>query len=159
MLDSWKTLRVTKSQNRYRNCRILCACSRMQAVMKDILGSWTWFFHFPESWKREPEQKKASDFEWNVCFLLLFVLKKSYSVVFAIICRHILLRNRRKWLSVAKVVKRYGIHNVCTVIIYYDTWIWWLVSHIEIFGFLYWRCFVILDYDAFVRPYCNASSL
>ena len=116
-------------------------------------------FHFSEPWKRDSEQKKASDFEWNVCFLLLCVLKRGISVVFAIICRHILLRNRGKQLFVAKVVKCYGIHNVYTVIFCYDTWIWWLVSHIEIFGFQYWRCSVILDHDAFVRPYCNASSL
>ena len=98
-------------------------------------------------------------FRMKCVFLLLFVLKKSYSVVFAIICRHISLRNMGKWLFVAKVAKCYGIHNVCTVIIYCDTWIWWLVNHIEIFGFQYWRCSVILDHDAFVRPYCNASSL
>ena len=85
--------------------------------------------------------------------------KRRLSVVFVIMCRYILLRNRGIWLYIARVVKYYGIHNVCTVIIYYDTWIWWLVSHIEIFGFQYWRCSVILDHDAFVRPYCNASSL
>lgn len=117
------------------------------------------FFHFPEQWKREPEQKKASDFEWNVCFLLLCVLKRGISVVFAIKCRHILLRNRGKWLFVAKGVKYYGIHIVCMVIFYYDTWIWWLVSHIEIFGLQYWGCCVILVHDAFVRPNCSASSL
>ena len=116
-------------------------------------------FSLPWAMKKRIWAVESIGFRMKCVFLLLFVLKKSYSVVFAIICRHISLRNMGKWLFVAKVAKCYGIRNVCTVIFCYDTWIWWLVSHIEIFGFQYWRCFVILDHDAFVRPYCNASSL
>ena len=108
--------------------------------------------------KRESEQKKASDFEWNVCFLLLCVLKRRLSVVFAIMCRHILLRNRGIWLFVAKVVKYYGIRNVYTEIFYYDIWFWWLVSHIENFEFQYRCCSVMLIHGAYVRPFYNASS-
>lgn len=113
-----------------------------------MLGSWTWFFLFHEPWKREPGHKKAADFERNVRFLLLCILKRSLSVVFAIMCRHILLRNRGIWLYVAKVVKYYGRHNACTGIFYFDVWFWRLVSHIESFEFQYRLCSVILSYDA-----------
>ena len=116
------------------------------------------FFSLPWAMKRESEQKKASDFEWNVCFLLLCVLKRRLSVVFAIMCRHILLRNRGIWLFVAKVVKYYGIRNVYTEIFYYDIWFWWLVSHIENFEFQYRCCSVMLIHGAYVRPFYNASS-
>lgn len=120
----------------------------MEAGIKAVHGLEMWFFHFPEPWKRESEQKKAADFEWKVRFLLLCVLKRSLSVIFAIMCRHILLRNRGNWLFVAKVVKYYGIHNAYTGIFYYDVWFWRLVSHIESFEFQYRRCSVILSYDA-----------
>ena len=127
--------------------------------MKDMLGTWTWFFYFPEPWNRDFEEQKTADFKGNVRFLLLCVLKRSLSVVFAIMCRHILLRNRGIWLFVAKVVKYYGIRNVYTEIFYYDIWFWWLVSHIEFFEFQYRCCSVMLIHGAYVRPYCNASSL
>ena len=114
----------------------------------DMLGSWTGFFHFPEPWKRDFEEQKTADFKGNVRFLLLCVLKRSLSVVFAIMCRYILLRNRRIWLYVARVVKYYGICNVCTEAFYYDVCFWRLVSHFESFEFQYWRCYVILNHDA-----------
>ena len=114
----------------------------------DMLGSWTGFFHFPEPWKRDFEEQKTADFKGNVRFLLLCVLKRSLSVVFAIMCRYILLRNRGIWMYIARVVKYYGICNVCTEAFYYDVCFWRLVSHFESFEFQYWRCYVILNHDA-----------
>lgn len=116
-------------------------------------------FSLPWAMKKRTWAEESIGFRMKCVF---FASLRSQKELFGCICDYMptyFITEQEKWLSVAKVVKRYGIHNVCTVIIYYDTWIWWLVSHIEIFGFLYWRCFVILDYDAFVRPYCNASSL
>ena len=92
--------------------------------------------------------EESIGFRMKCAFLLLCVLKRSLSVVFAIMCRHILLRNRGNWLYVAKVVKYYGIYNAYTGIFYYATFFWYLISHIEIFRFQYWRCFVILNHDA-----------
>ena len=119
-----ETLRVTKSQNRYRIYRMLCSMTYMEAIMNGMFSSWTLFFHFPEPWKRDFEEQKTADFKGNVRFLLLCVLKRSLSVVFAIMCRYILLRNRGIWLYIVRVVKYYGRHNVYTGIFYYDTLIW-----------------------------------
>ena len=116
-------------------------------------------FSLPWAMKKRIWAKESSRFRMKCAFLLLCVLKRSLSVVFAIMCRHILLRYRGNWLYVAKVVKYYGIRNAYTGIFYYATFFWYLISHVEIFGFQYWRCFVILNHDAFVRPYCSASSL
>ena len=116
-------------------------------------------FSLPWAMKKRIWAVESIGFRMKCVF---FASLRSQKELFGCICDCMpthFITEQGKWLFVARVVKYYGIHNVCTVIIYCDTWIWWLVSHIEIFGFQYWRCSVILDHDAFVRPYCNASSL
>ena len=94
--------------------------------------------------------------------MCVFASLRSQKELFGCICDYVptyFITEQGKMITCWKCSKILRKHNVCTVIICYDTWIWWLVNHIEIFGFQYWGCSVILDHDAFVRPYCNASSL
>ena len=105
-------------------------------------------FSLPWAMKKRIWAEESIGFRMKCAFLLLCVLKRSLSVVFAIMCRYILLRNRGIWMYIARVVKYYGICNVCTEAFYYDVCFWRLVSHFESFEFQYWRCYVILNHDA-----------
>ena len=104
--SDWReTMWVTKSQNRCKICSMLCFMIYMEVGIKAVHSLRTWFFHFPDPWNRDFEEQKTADFKGNVRFLLLCVLKRSLSVVFAIMCRHILLRNRENMIVCCKSSK------------------------------------------------------